>query len=55
MRIVVLAADDKAAIHFHGSDYVETVSSQRDAAAYRVTVVDGKCTEERLDTRFLGT
>ena len=48
------AADDGAALHFHGTELVEVVSSHEGAAAYRVELVDGQVVETRLQTRFLG-
>jgi dipeptidase E len=46
--------DDGAAIHFEGSEPVETVSSRPAARAYRVELVDGKVVETPLETRYLG-
>lgn len=48
------AADDGAALHFRGTELVEVVSSQANAAAYRVELVDGQVVETPLPTRFLG-
>lgn len=49
------AADDGAALHFVGQEFVQAVSSRREAAAYRVERVAGQVVEQRLPTRFLGT
>lgn len=48
------AADDGAALHFHGKELVEGVSSREAASAYRVELVDGQVQETKLKTRFLG-
>lgn len=48
------AADDGAALHFHGTDLIEVVTSHPGAAAFRVELIDGQVTETRLETRFLG-
>jgi dipeptidase E len=48
------AADDGAALHFHGTEFVGAVSSRPKAAAYRVERVDGQVRETRLETRYLG-
>ena len=48
------AADDGVALHFRGPELVEPVASVRDAAAYRVELVDGEAVEARLDARYLG-
>lgn len=48
------AADDGAALHFHGKELVEAVSSHEAASAYRVELVDGQVQETKLKTRFLG-
>jgi dipeptidase E len=48
------AIDDGAAIHFEGTEPVETVSSRPAARAYRVELIDGTVRETALDTRFLG-
>lgn len=48
------AADDGAALYFHGSELVEAVSSQAHAGAYRVELVNGEVVETRLPTRVLG-
>ena len=48
------AADDGAALHFHGTALEQVVSSRPGAAAFRVEVVDGQVVETRLDVRFLG-
>jgi dipeptidase E len=48
------AADDGAALHFRGTELVEVVSSRENASAYRVELIDGRVTETKLATRFLG-
>ena len=48
------ATDDFAAMRFVGTELVETVASQPDAAAYRVEAGDGGVVEERLPVRLLG-
>jgi peptidase E len=48
------AADDGAALHFHGTDLVEAVSSRPDSGVYRVEQVSGRAVETRLAVRFLG-
>jgi peptidase E len=48
------AIDDGAAIHFEGTEPVETVSSRPAARAYRVELVGGKVVETPLPTRYLG-
>lgn len=48
------AADDGAALHFRGTKLVEVVSSRANASAYRVELIDGRVTETKLTTRFLG-
>ncbi len=48
------AADDGAALHFHGTELVEAVSSRSAAGAYRVELVQGEVLERRLPVRFLG-
>jgi peptidase E len=48
------AADDRAAVHFHGTEFVEAISSHPDAGVYRVERVDGQMKETRLETRYLG-
>jgi peptidase E len=48
------AADDGAALHFHGQTLVEIVSSRPQASAYRVELVGKSVTETRLPVRFLG-
>ena len=48
------AADDGVALHFRGTELVEPVASVREAAAYRVELVDGTVVESALDTRHLG-
>ena len=49
------AVDDGAALHFHGADLVEAVSSRPNASAYHVELVDGNVQETRLQVRFLGS
>jgi dipeptidase E len=48
------AADDGAALHFHGPHLLEVVSSRPQAAAYRVERIGENVTEARLPVRFLG-
>jgi len=48
------AADDYAALHFQGTEFIEAISSQPQAAAYRVELVNGEVRETRLPTRYLG-
>jgi peptidase E len=48
------AADDGAALVFHGEDLHEVVASRPDAAAYRVERTADGVSERRLETRFLG-
>jgi peptidase E len=48
------AADDGVALHFHGTELVEVVSSRKSASAYRVELVNGRAEETRLETRYLG-
>ncbi len=48
------AADDGAALHFRGSEFLGVVTSQENAAAYRVELVNGQVVENRLVARFLG-
>jgi peptidase E len=48
------AADDGAALCFHGRTLIEVVSSRPKAAAYRVERDGDRAVEERLPTRFLG-
>jgi peptidase E len=48
------AADDGAALHFHGATLVEAVSSRPLARAYRVELADGKVAESAMPVRFLG-
>jgi dipeptidase E len=48
------AADDGAALVFHGEDLYEVVASRPDAAAYRVERTAEGVRERRLDARFLG-
>ncbi len=49
------AADDGAALHFHGSELVEAVSSRPSALAYRVEMVAGQVLETPLATRLLSS
>jgi peptidase E len=49
------AADDGAALHFHGAELVEVVTSRKTAAAYRLELVDGEVIETRLEARYLGS
>ena len=46
------AADDGAALHFHGQTLVEAVSSRPHAGAYRVELVGKSVTETRLPSAF---
>lgn len=48
------AADDGAALHFHGTELVQVITSRTEAAAYRLELVHGQVQETRLPTRFLG-
>ena len=48
------AADDGAALHFRGSELVESVGSVQGASTYRVELVDGQVVERGLQTRQLG-
>ena len=48
------AADDGAALHFHGQNLVEVVSSRPQAAAYRVERIGENVVENRLPVRYLG-
>ena len=48
------AADDRAALHFRGTELEEVVSSQVGAAAYRVELVGDQVVETRLEARYLG-
>ena len=48
------AADDGAALHFHGPAFAEAVSSKPGAYAYRVELTADGVTETRLPVRFLG-
>jgi peptidase E len=50
-----LAADDGAALVFHGTDLHEVVASRPDARGYRVVRgPDGEAVETELPTRYLG-
>lgn len=48
------AADDGAALHFHGTELVEAVGSRPAAGAYRVDLVEGRVVERQLPVRLLG-
>jgi len=48
------AADDGAALHFIGQEFVGAVSSRQGARAYRVALRHGQVLEDELPTRFLG-
>ena len=48
------AADDGAALHFQGTEFVGAVASRENAAAYRVELLGGRVVETKLPTRFLG-
>lgn len=48
------AADDGAALHFRGTDFIEAVSSRKHASAYRIERLDGRVRETPLQTRYLG-
>ena len=48
------AADDSAALHFHGTELVEAVTSKRNANAYRVERKGNEVVELRLPVRYLG-
>lgn len=48
------AADDGAALHFHGTELREAVASRPEARAYRVEAFDAEVRETPLPTRFLG-
>jgi dipeptidase E len=49
------AADDGAALVFHGTDLAEVVTSRPAARAFRVERHDGQLTETALPARFLGS
>ncbi len=49
------AADDGAALHFHGAELVEVVTSRKKAAAYRLELVNGEVIETPLEARYLGS
>ena len=49
------AADDGAALHFHGTRLFGAVSSRPNALAYRVSLVNGAVQEEPMPTHFLGS
>lgn len=48
------AADDGAALHFKGRNFVGAVSSRPRARAYRVAQREGAIVEDTLETRYLG-
>jgi dipeptidase E len=48
------AADDGAALHFRGTELIESVSALPQAAAYKLELAEGRVLETRLPTRFLG-
>jgi dipeptidase E len=48
------AADDGAALHFHGPRLVEVVSSRPRAGAYRLALTGHTVTETPLPVRYLG-
>ncbi|HVY66321.1 MAG TPA: peptidase E [Gammaproteobacteria bacterium] len=48
------AADDGAALHFRGTEFVEAVASRENARAYFVERVNGGVRETRLPVRYLG-
>jgi dipeptidase E len=48
------AADDGAALHFRGPNFVEAVSSRPEACAYRVELIGSRVAETPLPVRFLG-
>lgn len=49
------AADDGVALHFHGTQLVQAVSSRPEASAYRIEQINGQVQETRITTRYLGT
>jgi len=49
------AADDGAALVFHGTELAEVVASRPAARAFRVERRDDRLAETALATRFLGT
>jgi dipeptidase E len=50
-----LAADDGAALVFHGETLSEVVASRPEAAGYRVSrTADAQSTEQRIPARYLG-
>ena len=49
------AADDGAALHFHGSELIEAVSSRPSAGAYRVELVKGQVSRDSFAGSFLGS
>jgi len=48
------AADDGAALHFHGTELVEAISSRLAARAYRVERIGNEIVETPLPGRYLG-
>lgn len=48
------ACDDSAAVYFENEKFIESVSSVKTANSYFVKNLDGKISEEKLSTRFLG-
>jgi hypothetical protein len=48
------AADDGAALHFHGAKLKEVVTSRPEPVAYRVQLKNGRVVERSLATRYLG-
>ncbi len=48
------AADDGAALHFHGTELSAVVTSLPGASAFRVELVKGRVSETRLKARYLG-
>ena len=48
------AAEDFAALHFHGTMLEEVVSFKQGASAYRVALEGGQVVETRIEGRFLG-
>jgi len=45
--------DDLVGLHFHGTEFVEAVSSVPDGGALRIEVVDGEIVETRIPVRLL--
>jgi peptidase E len=48
------AADDGAALHFHGEELQRVVASRPHAQAYRVEPVDDEVVETALEIEYLG-